>query len=524
MPLIRQYRTFCDAAKIFACLCLVLLNFPGAGFALSYWDAIFELGFNPDEDRIDSHVACLQIERLIKIRNTLHAQPVFDLPLNTEIRQIESQISSLDAGNLYTQLPYADNIGVWRGIGIQGELSDDHYRLSIIDPAIENWVNSSPGDLPAVWGSYQSFGDFGLRAFVRPADTDRFRFETEGRIYIDDLNPSNMIRVVKQFANTAWLLAGDGTPAPRDFLEESALDAHSLKVIYGLARDFPSLFAVFNQYFAIDNVVAGGASAGSDALTFDIVIRINIDAIKKDYPYLGKLISQLKGAMSFKAILLDSRNRPLGTMEFDGDRYLFATKFKTRAGRFLVLTNGSDRKTERGVDLTVAGNQQFQMMYTFILNIVGLRLDIEALKVDLDYYYDANTAGITAGLGQTSEKISAEGLVLGFLPIWLIDLFIPSNIEDMTREFIQTLVAGNDGKGLSIMFGNLEKESPRGNLWLLTEAEVMSNGTLRLAFNLQRKIFSDDEKLSEDIRIFSQRLWKAFYLDFLRIKLLKSCQ
>ena len=33
-----------------------------------------------------------------------------------------------------------------------------------------------------------------------------------------------------------------------------------------------------------------------------------------------------------------------------------------------------------------------------------------------------------------------------------------------------------------------------------------------------------DTSTAEDIRVFAQQLWKAFYLDFLRIKLLKYCR
>ncbi len=78
MSIIRQHPTVYNAVKIVALLCLVLLNSQKVGFALSYWDAIFEIGFNPDTDRIDSKAACQQIERLIKFRNAIHERPEFD--------------------------------------------------------------------------------------------------------------------------------------------------------------------------------------------------------------------------------------------------------------------------------------------------------------------------------------------------------------------------------------------------------------------------------------------------------------
>ena len=524
MPIISQHRTVISAVKILALLCLVMLHSPKVGLALSYWDALFEIGFNPEEGRIDPKAACRQIERLIKFRNAVHARQVFDEKLNTEIRQVESQISSLDAGNLYDHLPYSDNIGGWRGIGIRGGLDDDHYQLSIIDPEVENWINSSPRDIPERWGAQKKFGDFGLRVFIRPVKNNTFRIATEGHINIDDLNSSNMMRIIKQLVTAAWLLAKDGDLPPNDFFKGSALDDRSLRVIYGFAREFPCLFAAFNQYFIVENVVSGEVSESTGPITFDIVVRININAIKKDYPYLGMLLSRLKGTLNYQGTLFDMQNRPMGTMVFDGDQFRFSTRFKTQAGRFLALTNNPNITKEPGVDLTVAGSQRFYMIHTFRLNMVGLKLDIKALKVDLEYYYDLNTANVTAKLRQTPEEITAEGLILGFLPVSLIDLFIPSNIEDMTQAFFQSLASGNDGDGLSIRYGNLTKISLSGNLWLLTDAEVMSNGIIKFAFNIQRRIVRGEDRLLEDIRVFAQQLWKAFYLDYLRIKLLKFCQ
>jgi hypothetical protein len=524
MSLISQHSTVYNTAKILALLCLVLLNSQKVGFALSYWDAIFEIGFNPDTARIDSQAACRQIERLIKFRNAIHEKPVFDEKLDTEIRKVESRISSLDAGNLYNQLPYSDNIGVWRGIGIRGGLDDDHYQLSIIDPDIENWVNSYSRDIPERWGPQKNFGDFGLRAFIRPASNNSFRFETEGQLYIDNLNSSNMMRIVKQLVNAAWVLARDGEHPPNEFFKGSALNDRSLRVLYGLAKDFPRLFAIFNQYFTIENIVSEEAAESTGPITFDIVIRININAIKKEYPYLGALFDRLKGMLNYQKTLFDAQNRPLGTLAFDGDKYLLSTRFKTQKGRFMILTENSSKAKESGVDLTVSGHQRFYMVHSFRLNIAGLKLNIEALKVNLDYYHDDNTANVTAELQQTPQEITAGGLILGFLPIWLIDFFIPSNIEDMTQEFFQTLASGNNGEGFSIMYGSIPQESLAGNLWLLTDGEVMSNGTIKFGFNLQRQMVRNKDKLLEDIRVFAQQLWKAFYLDFLRIKLLKYCR
>jgi len=504
-------------------LSFVLLSFQRVGYALSYWDAIFEIGFNPQTQKIDAPAVCKQIARLVGFRNAVQELPVFDENLNKKVREVESRISSLDAGNLYNQLPYSDSNGVWRSIGIRGGIDHNHYQLGIVDPGIENWVNSSAKEIPELWGPQNQFGDFGLRVFIRPVTEDTFGMATEGHTYIDDLNSANVIRIIKQLAKVMWALANDGDHPPTEFSKGSDLDDQSLKVIFRLARDLPHFFAIFDQYFTIENLVSGESNGSTGSKKFDMIIRINVKSIKKDYPHLGKLIDRSKGMLNFQATLFDTRNQPICTMAFDGDKYLFSMQFRTQKGRFLVLDEHSNNPKETDVDLTESGNQNFYMMYAFRLNIFGLKLNIEGLKLNLGYFYDEYGTNVKLDLRQPPAEISTKGLMMGIFPIWLIDFLIPSNIEDMTQEFFQTLAFGNNGKGVSILFGSIPEESLKNNLWLLTEAEVMSNGTMKFALNLQRKMVREEDKLLEEIRVFEQQLWNAFYLDFLRNSVSQLC-
>lgn len=514
-------RKICHTAIIVLLLNFVLLSSHKPGYALSYWDAVFEIGFNPVTQDMDSTTACKQIERMVNYRNAVRQLPVVDENLNAKIQEVESRISSLDAGNLYNQLPYTDIMRVWRGIGVRGALGDNHYRLGIVDPAIETWLQSYLKGMPQLWGPQNQFGDFGLRAFIRPVTEETFKLVTEAHTYIDDLNSANMVRLIEQWANVMGRLAEDGDHPPPTFLKGSGLDEKSLKVIYGLARDFPHCFAIVNRYCTIENIVSGDTNESNGAKTFDIAVMINASAIRKDYPYIGELIERLKGMLSFQATGFDSRNRPLFTMGFDGHKYLFSMRFRTLDGRFLVLDKNPDNRKQTGVGLTDSGDQSFFIMYSFRLNIVGLKLNIEALKVDLDYFFDDYGANVRARLQRPPEKVTAEGLVMGFLPIWLVDFFIPSNIENMTQEFFQTLASGNDGQGVSMLLGSIPGEPSKSNLWLLTDAEVLSNGTMKFAFNLQQEMVREEANLFKDIKAFEQKLWEAFYLDFLRIKSLK---
>jgi hypothetical protein len=204
MSQIYPNQTIYYTAIIFLLLSFVLLSFKRVGYALSYWDAIFEIGFNPESQEIDPLNACRQIERLVRLRKAVHELPIFDKELDNKIREVEARISSFDAGNLDDPLPFSDSKGEWRRIGIRGGVEHDHYKVAIVDPGIENWLNSSSNGIPKLW---------------RPQEQ------------------------------------------------------------------------------------------------FDIVGRININAIKKDLPHIGKLLVRLKAMLNFKAAVFDALSQPVITME-----------------------------------------------------------------------------------------------------------------------------------------------------------------------------------------------------------------
>ena len=56
---------------------------------------------------------------------------------------------------------------------------------------------------------------------------------------------------------------------------------------------------------------------------------------------------------------------------------------------------------------------------------------------------------------------------------------------------------------------------------ITTDADILANGTIELVFKLQQKLFAGGKKLLGEIKLFSNRLWSAFYQDFGLIKPLR---
>ena len=56
------------------------------------------------------------------------------------------------------------------------------------------------------------------------------------------------------------------------------------------------------------------------------------------------------------------------------------------------------------------------------------------------------------------------------------------------------------------------------------DAEVPGNGTIKLAFNLQRRFAREQKKLIAEFNQFNEKLWKAFYSDYQKVKQERGCR
>jgi hypothetical protein len=148
------------------------------------------------------------------------------------------------------------------------------------------------------------------------------------------------------------------------------------------------------------------------------------------------------------------------------------------------------------------------------MSMVGLHFDIEGLQIAFEYANGEDGLRLKASLKQSPRAVVISGRVLGVFPVWLVDLLIPSNVEEITVNFLETLIKSNGGQGAEIEFGSPPPQLRNNSLWLRADAEIVSNGTLKLGSHFQRAIAVDLHKLLSQASAFRKRLWHAFYQDY----------
>ena len=490
----------------------------------SFWDAIFELGYDPATEQTSEVRACRRIETAYAFTRLVSGHTEADRELAEAYRQMRERLSSLDTGNLYEMLPYKATGSSWRGIGINGRSQKSLYRLSAHDPGVDQDI------IPPVNGSrgtsedLEHFGDFNFRTFLTPVAKSNYRFNAGLDFYTDELPAVIIPRIVASILAVAYQHASGAENPPERLARKYALNQPSLRVLAGFVADFPESSATILRYFTIENIVSATGQSQAGAQRFNFRIRIHREAFAELYPEIHATLERIDGLIHIKGRVFDMRDRLLGYVDLDTGNDLLILQLRLLKDRLLPLDDSGRPGNPAGISLTVPGLTQLYAELDILIDMVGLRLNVVSLTVPIEYLPDSRGFNLKVCLVQPPDVVHAGGRAFGFLPLWLIDILIPSNVKEITGDFFQALAVANDGHGSILEFEGTAGADEKNFLSTKAKAEVLSNGTIKMGFNLQRRFAREQQKLIAELNQFDDQLRKAFYRDYQRIKPSRGCR
>ena len=503
------------AAVLFINALLLVLLLPiGNVCAYTFWDAIFEIGYNPASRRVNPALACDRIEKIFQLNALISEHLVVDENLLSGIHDLNSRLPEMDVGDFFDVLPYTVAGSPWQAVDVQGESQSDTYKIHLANPETGKSLISSLRPAPGASGHQNRFGDMSLRTVIKPTQANTFRFQTRGELYLDDLPADNLARMLNGALQTLWAQAAFGIDSPPEFLHRSSLNQPSKKILYAIARDFPNLFELINQYVKIEHVVSQTVEYHDDSVMFDLRGQFNRDAFVTNYPEIGKLLNTLKGMLLIRSRVLDEQGRQMGALEVDSKKKSVTLRFRTFNGRLLPMHSNPQSTAYSGFSLLDKDRHQFQLISDIHLSVIGLQFEIEGLQMALDHSNGDHGLYLKANMKQSPQTLAVSGRAFGFLPVWLIDFLIPSNVEEIISDYFETLANSNDGQGAEVELGSQPPKVGGNSIWLRAEADIISNGISKIGFNFQREMPVDRQKLFAQIRAFRKQFWYAFYQDY----------
>ena len=274
-----------------------------------------------------------------------------------------------------------------------------------------------------------------------------------------------------------------------------------------LAAAFPETDAFLRGHFRIDRLAA--ACDGDGSVYFDVCFEADEKALARDYPHLARMLKRTGKVLQVSATLTDAQGETLVRLDVNEPGSTTRLEFRTRNGQLLPLDPAAPG---RPLDLLEAGERTLALVTDTSLVLAGARLDVLGLTNRLCYAFHDDGPRLALQAAGSPRSIRSHGRIMGFLPVWLLDLFIPSNLEQMTSEFFDVLAEGRGGEGLMLAAGS---RPGRGrNLWVLLDTEVMSNGMVRFVLNLSHKFSGGRFRVARDVNRFGYACWQAFVTDY----------
>ena len=465
-------------------------------------NALDQLGYNPADGRIEAGVADARIRGGIAFAEARLAGLETSVEATLLLDEAMACLSGLELKELYLVLPYAQAQWDWRGIGVRGAWSNTTYSLGLDDPDIPTWLEAYDEGSAVAWGRQQRFGDFGALLFMRPISRKQVHLFFQSQFHTGRLPPGNIVRTECALLDAACDHLAASRPRPSAPVELDRV------IVDWLAADFPHLHAALSTYVRCEQWVESVLPDGS--VVFHLRATADVEAFDEPYPALARLMRRGRRITSTRSRVVDDHGNVILESSQRWGSSFTEIRFRTRNGIILPLRPDTGGEGFSPLNPTP---REFELVSDFRIRSLGARLTVSGVRSRLRYHFSDAGPSLVLELTDAPDEISSGGLVLGIIPVWLIDFVLPSNLEDITGEFIRILAEGRDGEGMSVRVGRIDGKGLHNNFWVIADTDIASNGFMKFGFGLFRKLAGGERSVSPELRAWAAELAEAFKKD-----------
>ena len=271
------------------------------------------------------------------------------------------------------------------------------------------------------------------------------------------------------------------------------------KVIGILSQDFPRFLKYIHYYTKANKALETKESFGKKYTKLYIQGFVNRKTLLKDFPYLMSYLEDIIDIGWIHITLSNLENKNLLDIHLNSKTLELNLVTFTHQGKVIPFTLDGRQEIldfSKSIELSKLTNYPFQAKISFYANIYGLKFTNPEILFNASYTKKTNQGLIEFKLQKISPtKVNGQFIVV---PAWLIDMFIPGNMEEIVNHFFQVLVQANQGKGSFISF-IWEKES---EIWFFktqAEAEFLDNFFVRFGLRVWNHIIWPDEDARNDL-------------------------
>jgi hypothetical protein len=317
---------------------------------------------------------------------------------------------------------------------------------------------------------------------------------------------------MKQFSHgavAAWIDGMQQVIDPENIARLASPPSEVFAAVEGPARKpvddyyqfFPAQTRFFDRYVQLKSFLVLESRDGRTYTRLSLEMSPRLPAFAQDFQHLHAYFKKVKGVvgMSLRLKTLDGLN--ITTCEVDTRPLGFFWTFNTRRGKLIPFDDAGEPDFSREFSLTEIDRYRMNAYSSERISLYGVEVNSGEALTRIDYQrlpqgarFDLRVIDIP------TPEIS--GRALGVVPLFLVDVMIPSNIEELARQFVTVLAKGNHGEGSWMQIQWDESRPADAVVRLQAHTELLDNRFVNIALRAWGRRIHPDPATIEEIARF----------------------
>lgn len=345
------------------------------------------------------------------------------------------------------------------------------------------------------------------------ADEQGYRLSVDLGIGIGDVDFRDMRSGLSTFLSQAFAQEARRTGPASDALEalHPALEAEDVAVMEPLFHAYPELSRMLSQMGRIDDVRV--ADAGSQIQHLRLALRGVTERFGKSHPEFAKYMRRLGrvGRMSFSWV--DEHGRNLMKAQIDSATLAIDVECFLKDGALLPWSGTKVDETDP-LHLSRSTPLTSRVIVDGTIELMGLMMSFTGFQIDLGFVPHEAHAEFRMRATRMPKTLDVQGAAFGFMPLGLVNAFIPGDVRSITLDFFRVALEGNQGRGVVIdtTIGSRELGG-NGVIEVHTELEAPDNRLVKMAMATVNHKLVAIPKVQDDMRAFIADLQRGLQRD-----------
>ncbi len=267
------------------------------------------------------------------------------------------------------------------------------------------------------------------------------------------------------------------------------------KVLGVLQKDFPKFSKYLNIYTKAASALYFYELDKKKITKIQIYGALNLRSIQRDAPFLADYLMDIQDLGWIHLELYNQNKFKLFEFHLDSEKLELQLVLFTEKGKLIPFTGfrGNEKLDfQNAIEFSKLKQIQFKGKISFYGNIYGLIFENNGFNFEGDFTNQKEQGKFFIRLKHV-ESTKVSGGFSYVIPSWLIDFFIPGDMEELVNHFFQNIVQSNHKKGAFLKL-TLNKQKENWFINSIAEGEFIENFFLRLGLRVwnYKVVPSDD--------------------------------